>query len=240
MPNARQGLRIARARTCLAALFMLPVLAQAGIVREAILNTESSSFDPSFGDSSAVVRAAVTPALDTDFGSIGETELVAMVKAPVGMRFRVSFPTAGGLQVFYEGGSTGGGGSTGLVATIAFGGFGGDAIGTPFQRSWLLPAPGKELYQAVAGWNLAAGTDFWFESLSITSLVPAGYDVDVTTSPGARAHLLGYISSGDPGYGQFVRLEAIPSTSGAVPLPAGWLLFGLGGLLLAGHRRRAG
>lgn len=217
-------------------------------MREATLDAQSSLYSPANPASNpdyvntATVRTDAAPRLDTNFATLGETELTFTLTAPLDMRFHISFPDAGSLSARYEGGT--GYSTSGAIkptATLSFVGLGGDAIGAPSEHFPQLTGPGTtaDQYLAQAGWSFAAGTDFWFESLSLTALIPAGYATDLSGGNPAKAFLTGAISTSyDATFGQFVYLEAIPN--GAAPLPASWLLFGLGGLLLARRCRQAG
>jgi hypothetical protein len=251
MNKLHAGPHLARASTWLAVLVLLPALAQAGIVREATLDTQSysnSPIIPGFLDTSsnyAQIDASAAPRLDTNFATVGETELTFTLTAPLGMRFHVSFPLAGSFSARYTAGNSYTvPGAIRPTATVSFAGFGGDAIGAPTDHLVDLTGPPFDIfnpnrYAAIAqGWSFAAGTDFWFESLSISALIPAGYDTDLSGGPAPEAYLRGVITTDyETDLGQFVWLEAIPA-SGAVPLPASWLLLGLGGLLLVRSRHK--
>jgi len=244
--------RLAQAGKWLLALLLLPTLAQASIVREAILDTETNAYAPPIPDlidyhsHFATVATDAAPKLATDFSTLGETELTFTLSAPLGMRFHVSFPDAGSFSARYRAGNSFTvPGSASLTATISFAGFGGDAIAAPLTNQVDLTGPpfsvfSPDRYDGVAQWSLAAGTDFWFESLNITTLVPAGYATDLTVGPTPSAQLSGSIQTDYAAdFGQFIFLEAIPSAN-SVPLPASWLLIGLGGLLLLRSRRHVG
>ena len=225
-------------------LLLLPLATQAGIMREATLDKQTYASTSSPFDSTIIHRASVyavaAPVLNTNFSTLGETELTFTVKAPLGVRFRISFPENGFLSIGYEDGSrASSSGAARLTPVLTFSGFGGSTLPTSSSNMVLTgPGVGNDIYYAKAEWSLTAGTDFWFESLSIADLIPAGYNANLLGGGTAQADIVGNILTDTPAdFGQFVYLEAIPVAS-SVPIAPTWLMLGAGILLLTRNHRK--
>ena len=214
-------------------------------MRLATLSTESNSkgYIPNFDEYvhfSTISASFPTPGID--FSLLGDTLFTHIFQAPTGMRFHASFAQGGRLTFGAEAGSrtSTAGQYSSNDSILTFNGFGGTPL-SPLESSVFITGPntGFNPDSSYAGANVgvSAGADFWFESFSIQSLVPAAF---ITNLPSRQlsADIRGTIRTADDAdFGQFVWLEAIPSST-SVPEPSSWLLIIFGGLMLRLTRRQ--
>ncbi|WP_371195084.1 hypothetical protein [Glaciecola sp. SC05] len=123
------------------------------------------------------------PAFNVNFSLLGDTALTVMYKAPENMRFRMNFIADGEFNVAYgQGGRNDGGGRLNEPVMTVFGGFGGSALSAP-RASFTGTGPGGDRLAFTSTWDVSAGADFWFDSISLTADIPSSYVVNFT--PGA-------------------------------------------------------
>jgi len=229
-------------------LISLPALTQAGIIiSEATptLESHSASYNgPKEGtyEHEARIRDDGAPNIPVDFSVLGDTMLTMSIAAPTGQRFRFDFSVAGELRVAYNSGylSYTTGQFFDSTPIISLTGFGGSILPTPLQSSVSVSGPGasSSLINMLGVWNIAGGSDFWFERIAFSTLVPASFATTLVPSAFSQAYVRGNITHALPNLGQFVRLESIPATpTNNVSTPASWLLLGLGSLVLVRIRR---
>jgi hypothetical protein len=230
-------------------LLCLPMVAQAGIVRTStLINQDTYEYtEPLTADrvhTSDVTGGAA--AFSSDFSALGASELTHVFLAPIGMRFRATFAEEGIFYIESNNGSSYivAGQHKDLSPTIIFSGLGGSVLPAASNANVSITGPktgaftGNIINAGVNYW-LAAGADFWFESVSITTQIPASFNTNLSSPAYSSGAKLGgrIINSSDTSLGQFVRLEDIPP-SNVVPAPATWLLMVFGCLMLRISRRR--
>ena len=200
------------------------------VVFSATVDTASAFFGG--GVSQASIETQTAPPNTTDFSSLGETELCFAITAPTGQLFHANFPEAGVFIIRYSSGDS----YMGLddfvdsPDDVTFVAFNGDPLPSPLGSDLSLSGPGGNSSEASALYEISAGSQFSFQSVTICSTIPAFYDADLSSALSKTASLEGRIDPASTDYGQFVSLVAVPE-------PSALLLLSLLGVGVGGYRR---
>jgi hypothetical protein len=192
---------------------------------------------------SALTLSASTPTFSTNFNALGDEVLNIEFKAPTGYKFSVLVPTTVStpeLLVDWALDSAGSFVDTGSIitpATVTFTNLAGLLSSPSLLDSEIrLTGEGGDYARFRASFGLTSGTSFSFDSIILSTAIPAGYNVDFSSfaplsEGGAMMRATSYGVVSDPG--QWLTLESV----GSVPEPSRTLLL-LGGLLGVSLRRR--